>query len=139
MWLSWLHATENSRCLSKKRMHWVVSPRDGWSRVSKYLMSFSPSLGSSPVKIGSQDLCNGGFKSSWKPGRVSLPLGVYTKVLGLIACVCYWAPCPSEPAPVAGETEHHTWVGSALAIPETWKRCPCCFPNENRAPITKKR
>lgn len=52
------------------------------SFVSLYLLALPRSR-----KIRSQDRHDGRFKCSWTPGRVSIPLRVHTKVLGLITCV----------------------------------------------------
>lgn len=56
VWPSWLYATENSNCLSKKRMHRVLFLQEKLiqgSSVSLHLLALLPS-----VKICSQDPCD---------------------------------------------------------------------------------
>ena len=56
VWPSWLYATENSNCLSKKRMHQVLFLQEKLiqgSSVSLHLLALLPS-----VKICSQDPCD---------------------------------------------------------------------------------
>ena len=97
VWPSWLYATENSNCLSKKRMHQVLFLQE------KLIQGSSVSLHLPSVKICSQDLCDDWSMASRNQEEFLLLQELTQKLRTWLPVFCYGALCPSEPAPCLRE------------------------------------